>query len=147
MRILFIDDSQQQDPPRQGLGHLLAIGAVSFPEAQIAGYAADLHTIRSELDIPGNEELKWAPSKGSYLTGRWDTLRELRTRMLEAANRRDVKTMVVILDHSARYSDRTQAKAGAEILKWLYERMSMHLGDACEIGLVIADKPGGVSTR
>ncbi|HVV09301.1 hypothetical protein [Amycolatopsis sp.] len=142
-RIVFIDDSQQQDPPRQGLGHLLAVGAVGFPAEQLAGYTADLDTIREELSIPADEELKWAPSKGSYLSGRWETLRDLRTEMLHAAARRDVKTMVVILDRSARYADRTQAGAGAEILKWLYERVSMHLGDLGQLGIVIADKPGG----
>ncbi|MFJ1759128.1 DUF3800 domain-containing protein [Amycolatopsis sp. NPDC088138] len=140
---MFIDDSQQQDPPRKGLGHLLAVGAVSFPAEQLAGYASDLQTIREELGIPAEEELKWAPSKGTFLHGKWDTLRSLRAEMLEAAARRDVKSMVVILDHSARYSDYTQAEAGAEILKWLYERVSMHLGDVDDFGLVIADKPGG----
>lgn len=143
MRIVFIDDSQQQDPPRAGLGHLLAVGAVSFPERQVAGYSADLLAIRRELDIPAEEELKWAPTKGSHLRGRWDTLTALRSRMLEAAARRDVRTMTVILDRSARYNSYTQVEAGAEILKWLYERVSMHLGDVGEIGIVIADKPGG----
>ncbi|WP_103349236.1 hypothetical protein [Amycolatopsis sp. CA-128772] len=65
------------------------------------------------------------------------------SRMLKAAALRDVKSMVVLLGHSARYSSRTQAEAGAEILKWLYERVSMHLGDVGDAGIVIADKPGG----
>ncbi len=70
MRIVFIDDSQQQEPPREGLGHLLAVGAVSFPAEQVAGYATDLQAIREELGIPADEELKWAPNKGTFLNGK-----------------------------------------------------------------------------
>jgi hypothetical protein len=54
LRIVFIDDSQQSDPPRKGLGHLLAVGAVSFPAEQVAGYADDLDEIRDDgTGIPG----------------------------------------------------------------------------------------------
>lgn len=144
MRLVFIDDSQQQNPPRAGLGHLLAIGAVIVEEHQVAGYSADLAAIRAEFGIPADEEIKWAPDKGSTLRqADWDIRKAIRRRMLEAAGQRRVKTIVVILDYSVRYSGLSQAEAGGVILKWLYERISMHLGDFEDIGIIIADKPGG----
>lgn len=148
MRIVFVDDSQQQDPPRAGLERLLAVGAVSFPGNQVSGYAADLNIIRAELGIPEAEELKWAPDRGSFLKNNWSLVGPLRTKMLEAAARREARTMVVILDHGVRYTDLTVVEVGAEVLlKRLYERVTMHLGDLGDIGLIITDKPGGGSAE
>ncbi|HWM02003.1 MAG TPA: DUF3800 domain-containing protein [Actinophytocola sp.] len=148
MRLAFIDDSQQTDPPRDGLGHLLAIGAVIVPEAGVAGYAADLRSIRTELGIPDGEELKWAPAKGTFLkSADGETVSRLRTEMLLAADRHGIKSTVVILDHSRTYLGLTQVEVGVKILKWLYERISMHLTDVDDIGMIIADKPGGGTTE
>jgi hypothetical protein len=47
------------------------------------------------------------------------------------------------IDHSKRCTGRSKAEVGRVILEWLYERISMHLGDHDDIGIVIADKPGG----
>jgi hypothetical protein len=146
MRLVFIDDSQQTNPPRRGMGHLLAIGAVIVPEHQVAPFAATLAAIRTEIGIPAGEEIKWKPPKGSFLADAGgETALALRTRMLQAAIDHDIRSIVVVLDHSAAYTSRTQADAGREILKWLFERVSMLLDDYKDIGIMIADKPGGGS--
>ncbi|MGW7613477.1 hypothetical protein ACWGKW_40795 [Streptomyces sp. NPDC054766] len=36
----------------------------------------------------------------------------------------EIRSMVVILDHSAAYTGRTLAEVGQEILKWIYERIT-----------------------
>ena len=86
VRLVFIDDSQQSEPPRPGLGHLLALGAVIVRDEQIAPYATTLAAIRNELGIPPGEEIKWKPPRDSFLAkaGR-ELSTELRTRMLQAA--------------------------------------------------------------
>jgi len=144
MRVAFLDDSEQADPPRAGLGHLLAIAAVIFPQEHLAPFATDLADIAASLGIPPGEELKWNPDKGTFLRSAGGPLvKTLRRRMLEAANAHQVRTVTVILDHNAAYTSYTKAEAGKEILKWLYERVSMHLGDYNDVGIMIADKPGG----
>ena len=42
MRVAFLDDSEQANPPRAGLGHLLAIAAVIFPQERLTPFATDL---------------------------------------------------------------------------------------------------------
>jgi hypothetical protein len=144
MRLVFIDDSQQTDPPRSGLGHLRAFGAAIVPATHVAGYAADLAATRADLGIPPEEEIKWKPPRGTFLASAGRTLvTDLRKRMLEAAIAHDIRTVVVVIDHSKRYTSRSAAEVGEVILKWLYERLSMHLADHNDIGIVIADKPGG----
>ena len=148
VRLVFIDDSQQSEPPRPGLGHLLALGAVIVRDEQIAPYATTLAAIRTELGIPPGEEIKWKPPRDSFLAkaGR-ELSTELRTRMLQAAIDHEIRSIVVILDHGAAYKSLTQAAVGKELLKWLFERVAMHLNDHNDIGVMIADKPGGGSVE
>ena len=143
MRLAYVDDSEQPSPVRRGLGPLLALGAAIVAEDHIAGYASDLAAIKTDLGIPPNEEIKWKPPKNSFLAGAGGELMSaLRQRMLEAALERQIRTAVVIIDHSKWYTGRSKAEVGREILKWLYERISMHLGIHDDIGIVIADKAG-----
>ncbi|MEV6620293.1 DUF3800 domain-containing protein [Amycolatopsis sp. NPDC051106] len=148
MRLVFIDDSQQREPPRRGLGHLMAMGAVIFPEEEVATYADTLAAIRIDLGIPSQEEIKWKAPKGSFLASAGgEVAGALRARMLEAAIDHQVRSIVVVIDHSASYTQRNQAEVGREILKWLFERVSMLLDDYDDIGIMIADKPGGGSAE
>ncbi|MFD5616754.1 DUF3800 domain-containing protein [Kitasatospora sp. NPDC127060] len=148
MRLIFIDDSRQMDCPRERVGDLIALGGVSVPEKSVLPFAEDLQRIKKDLGIPADEEIKWKPAKKSFLaTAGGDLVKDLRRRMLQAAIDRDIRSMVVILDHSRAYTGCTVEEAGREILKWLYERISMHLGDHDDVGIVFADKPGGGSAQ
>lgn len=69
MRVAFLDDSEQANPPRFGLGHLLAFAAAIFPQEGLTPFARDLSDIAAELGIPPGEEIKWHPPKGSFLKG------------------------------------------------------------------------------
>lgn len=123
MQVAFLDDSEQTNPPRAGLGHLLALSTVVFPENGLAGFADDLASIRTDLGIPASEEIKWKPPKGSFLsTAGGQVVTTLRRRMLEAALARDVRTVTAIIDHRAAYTSYSKTEVGGELLKWLYER-------------------------
>jgi hypothetical protein len=144
MRVVFLDDSEQINPPRARLGHLLAFAAAIFPEESLAPFAKDLSRITAALGIPAEEEIKWNPPKGSFLRGvDGQVVKALRRSMLEAALDHQVRTVTVIIDHSARYTSNSKEEVGKEILRWIYERVSMHLQDHNDVGIVIADKPGG----
>jgi hypothetical protein len=67
MRVAFLDDSEQDRPPRTGLGHLLAFAAAIFPEASLAPFAEDVSEIADDLGIPAGEKIKWNPPRGSFL--------------------------------------------------------------------------------
>ncbi|MEH0550801.1 hypothetical protein [Streptomyces sp. B21-101] len=105
MRLIFIDDSRQRNCPRKGLGDLVALGAVSVPDKTISPFAESLQEIRNDLGIPDDEELKWKPAKGSFLaTAGGELVTQLRQRMLQAAIDHEIRSMVVIIDHSAAYT-------------------------------------------
>ncbi|MFI9291128.1 hypothetical protein [Streptomyces gardneri] len=69
MQLIFIDDSGQQSPPRERLGELASVGAVMFPEDQVAAYSRQIDALRAELGMPAGEEFKWNSSKGSFMAG------------------------------------------------------------------------------
>lgn len=144
MRMIFLDDSEQTSPPRRGLSCLRSVGVAIIPDHQVAGYSSDLVAIRAELDVPPDEEIKWKPPKGSVLASDPDRLRTLRQQMLDAAVQRNARTITVTVDHGSAYTTWKAAELGRDVLlPWLYERVSYHLDDNDDIGIVIADKPGG----
>jgi hypothetical protein len=144
MRVAFLDDSEQTSPPRAGLGHLLAFAAAIFPQESLAPFAEDLARIVASLGIPPGEELKWNPDRATFLRSAGGPLvKTLRRQILEAAASHHIRTVTVIIDHGAVYRSSTQEEVGKEVLKWLYERVTMHLDDHNDVGIMIADKPGG----
>lgn len=148
MRLVFVDDSEQTNPARRGLGPLLALGAVLVSDDEVGPYASDLAAIRSELGMPSSEEIKWKPPRGSFLAGTGGQLvSTLRRRMLEAAIQHGIKSAVVIIDHGKSYKNQSKGEVGREALKWLYERVSMHLESNRDNAIVVADKPGGGSAQ
>lgn len=146
MRLVFIDDSQQTDPPRRDLGPLVALGGVVVQDDQLSAYTAALSSIRTDLAIPSDEEIKWKPHRGSYLASAGkEVITDLRIRMLQAAIDLGIRSIVVMVDHGAAYKSWTAVEVGKELLRWLFERVTILLTKADDIGVMIADKPGGGS--
>jgi Protein of unknown function (DUF3800) len=142
--LVFLDESEQLDPSSGGLGPLLAVGCVLIPEDAVAAYAADLTAIRAQLNIPPADELKWKPAKGSFLeSAGGEVVGTLRRRMLRAAIERDVRSVVVVWDHSRVWQTKEKDEVYRELLKYLYERIEKCLRRHNAVGVVIADKPSG----
>ncbi|MFF2571171.1 DUF3800 domain-containing protein [Streptomyces sp. NPDC058084] len=142
MQLIFIDDSGQQSPPRERLGELASVGAVMFPEDQVAAYSRAIDELRTEIGMPAGEEFKWNSSKGSFMRqAGGEVVKSTRRRMLEIAADCGVRTAVVIWDRGQIGWEKE--KVAREILSYLYERIEMHLESREERGVVIADIPGG----
>ena len=112
------------------------------PEEAIAPYATDLTAIRARLGIPDGEEIKWKPSKGTFLAGAGGALvGQLQREMLEAAASLGIKSAVVIWDRGRVPWEKQDA--AREILGYLYERIRWHLSRHDRYGIIVADEPGG----
>ncbi|WP_314171503.1 DUF3800 domain-containing protein [Streptomyces winkii] len=142
MQLVFIDDSGQRNPRRKGLGELVSIGAVMFPEEKVAGYTEKIAELRAAVGMPEDQEFKWSCPKGSFLARSGEaTRKQLRRRMLEIAAECEVRTAVVIWDRSKLAWDRSIV--ANKVLTYLYERIEKHLKTMGQRGVVIADMPGG----
>lgn len=148
MRLVFVDDSEETDCQRQNIGPLVGVGAVVFPEEGIARYRDSIRQLRIELGVPPDTELKWSPDDGSWLkTPAGNEVRtDLRIRMLQLAAECDVTSVAVIWDRNRR--DWVLEDTRSEVLQYLYDKVSGCLRSlpGREIGIVIADEPGGGRT-
>lgn len=52
LKLIMVDDSEQPKPTRARLGHLVAVGAVVFPEEGLATYRDGIRVLCAELGIP-----------------------------------------------------------------------------------------------
>jgi Protein of unknown function (DUF3800) len=142
VRLVFLDDSGQSTPRRQGLGPLVGMGGVIVPETALVSCADGMQQIAASLGVPSSEELKWSPAQDSFLANAGAALRPALYRgLLELAIDLQARSVVVVWDRGR--VDWPQEKVQVEILKWLYERISMSLANQTDIGVVIADEPGG----
>lgn len=146
MHIFFADDSEQRSPIRNGLEHLVGYGGALFPEHTLDPYAKFLETLRETLGLPAATEFKWSPGKDSPLFRKNEVQRRAREEMLDAAIDMGIRSVVVITD-IVRIPAWTKTDAEREMLKYLYERISGALKDVDDIGMIIADEPGGGGER
>lgn len=144
MKFVFLDDSVQKNPPRQGLGDLVALGGVIVPEEHVTGYADDLLDIKQRLGIPAADEIKWKPAKNTVLASAGgQVVTKFRESMLEAAIAREITSVVLVLDHGRVFKDLTVVEVGQKLLEWTYDKVAFGLGG--QQAVMIADKPGGGS--
>jgi len=143
MQFVFVDDSEERTPRRLGLGHLVGVGAVVFPERSLVGYTDGMRALRDELGVPRNIELKWSPPDGHWLkTPEGNAIRtSLRRRMLTLAGELGAHSLTVIWDrgHLAWSIPDTRRT----VLTYLYDKVSLCLATMDDHGVVIADEPGG----
>src|SRR6266540_3071038 len=59
VRIAFLDDSARPEPIRDGLGRLVALGAVAVDEAALDPWAEEFRGLRRRLKVPKGTEVKW----------------------------------------------------------------------------------------
>ena len=143
MWFLFADDSEEKSPRRPGLGHLVGVGAVLFPEESLIAYTVGIRSLRTELGVPSSVELKWSPPDGNWLkTPEGNTIRTaLRTRMLDLASDLGARSLAVVWDRGK--VSWPVADVRQQVLKYLYDQASLCLRIMDGQAVVIADEPGG----
>src|SRR5262249_13655065 len=144
---VFADDSEEKHPRRLGLGHLVGVGAVLFPEGSLIAYTEGIRQLRNELGVPPGIELKWSPPHGSWLkSAEGNAIRTpLRKRMLMLAKDLDARSLTVVWDRGQ--VEWAVPDTRREVLKYLYDKVSLCLTTLEAHGVVIADEPGGGSAE
>ena len=145
MRIAYVDDTKQQGK-REGMGQLVALGAVIFDEEHIQPFAQAFRAAYDAIGVPHGVELKWSPPSGKNWfkeTGNIALQTPLREAVLNAAKDHEAKVIVVVWD-----LDGGVATAGGDgpeesVIKFMFERISMQIENSKQRGLIVFDKPGG----
>lgn len=145
MRIAYVDDTKQQGK-REGMGQLVALGAVIFDEEHVQPFAQAFRAAYDSLGIPHDVELKWSYPQGNNWfrkTGNTALQTPLREAVLKAAAEHEAKVIAVVWD-----LDGGVATAGGEgpedaVVTFMFERISMQIENSKQRGIIVFDKPGG----
>jgi hypothetical protein len=142
MEVFFADDSTQKGA-RKGMGNVIGLGGILVGEGSLRALSDAVDGVANEFGIPRGEELKWSPRKGSWI---YENLhdgdrRECYARVLQAASAHGVCAIVMCWDTGRTW---LQGKdAFKRCVKYLFERMTMHLEEKNSHAILIADRPGG----
>lgn len=144
MHIAYVDDSAQRGR-RRGQGKLVGLGAAVLAESRIKSFADDFYSCFSQFEVPHEVELKWSPdSKNDWFraNGKTNILQPLREAILDAAIANDVTALVSAWDNGAQ---KTMYGYDPEywVVRFMYERIEMHLSTLKQRGVIVFDKPGG----
>jgi Protein of unknown function (DUF3800) len=142
MEVFFADDSTQNGA-RKGMGRVIGLGGILVEEGALRTLSEAVDAIALEFRIPAGEELKWSPRPGSWIHGNLHGERRTQcyAQVLQAASAHNVRAIVACWD-----TGRTSFKgrdAFRENVKYLFERVTMHLEERDSHAIFIADRPGG----
>lgn len=142
MHFFFGDDSKQRGA-RKGMGDVVAFGGIFFAHEYLLPFKATFEEILTEAGVPRNEEIKWSPDRVSWIYREFKGLARERCylNLLKAAQDCGGRVIVVACE---------PARAGLKLewgvercLEYCLERISLHLKDTGNQGIVITDRPGG----
>ena len=142
MEVFFADDSTQNGA-RKGMGKVIGVGGILVEERVLRGLSHSVDEIASKFGIPRGEELKWSPRRGSWI---YENLHgehraQCYTQVLQAASAHNVRAIVACWDTGRTW--RKGKEAFRENVKYLFERVTMHLEERDSHAIFIADRPGG----
>jgi hypothetical protein len=142
VEIFFADDSVQRGF-RKGQGKLVGFGGIFVEESELRGLNDDVEDLARQYGIPPGVELKWSPPRNSWIyTNLGDPDRPACYRqMIDAAGARRVKALVAVVDLGR--VGWTEQQALRECIKYVWERIEMHLSRPPRMGLIVADRPSG----
>jgi hypothetical protein len=143
--VCFVDDSNQRTPWRQGMGPLVAAGAVIVPGDQVKELEAALGALCATAGFPQGEEFKWHPAKGSWMQkGLVEGAREqfcLNVVALLAGA--GAKAVIVVEDEDRNPAIFESESAADDVTALLLERINSELNGRRVDGIIVVDRPGG----
>ncbi|WP_125609723.1 DUF3800 domain-containing protein [Specibacter cremeus] len=145
MHIAYVDDTKQKGL-RVGMGELVALAAVIFPEDQVKPFADAFYACYDEFEVPHDVELKWsyAQNKNWFReTNSTDKQTPLREAVLQAACEHDAQAIVVAWDLAGGVATAGRERPEDAVITFMFERISMQLENGGHRGLIVFDKPGG----
>lgn len=142
MNILFLDESIQNGA-REGMGQLVGVGVLILEENMLQPLQEEVDTICEKFRVPSGCELKWSPPRKNWIYTNLveDDRQECYKRVLNTASDRGARIVAVVFD-----TGRTSLKGLAALrqaLDYAFERATMHLEDEGQLGIIVADRPGG----
>ncbi|MCG7964347.1 MAG: hypothetical protein N0E54_16715, partial [Candidatus Thiodiazotropha taylori] len=99
MDVFFADDSKQKGV-RDGMGKIVSVGGLFLDESKLRPISDAVDEIAKAFGIPDGEEIKWSPSKESWIYSnlQGEDSKECYTQILQAALSFEARAIVIAWD-------------------------------------------------
>ena len=146
MYSLYVDDSSQDHPSREGLGPIFTLGGVLVPHEVESDLDSQLNDLCCNFGFPEHEEFKWSPGRKHWMRDHLlgsDRDAFLR-RVLLLATMHGVKAIVVAEDCTGNYlRANCQSSPQDDAADLLLERADLYSRQNNRSCKVIIDNPSG----
>lgn len=143
MKILFLDDTKQKAPSRQGMGKLVGVGGVLIDADSLRQLDSDLGQVMYEAGFPDGEVFKWSPRRKDWMFN--DLVGESRTQFVEAVLQKCVDSgarfVVSVVEEGKKFATKGVDNHETDALNLALERFDTSLFE--ENGMVFVAKPSG----
>lgn len=141
MYSVFVDDAQQNNPTRPGLGSLVATGGVVVPDDAVAILEKQIEATCNSYGFSTSDEIKWSPKKKHRRHRDFANRTECYIKILSLAKQSEVKALVIISD--TKYQPVVNYLPDHQFATFtaLLERIN----NLDSSSIVISDQPGGGS--
>lgn len=144
MDFFFADDSRQNNPTRNGMGPIVAIGGIHIPDGAVLEIREAIDQLCDEFGFPIGEEFKWSPGRELWMR---DNLvgterEEFFIRVLDIVEKNEAKAIVVLEDRDSNTATGASS-AEVDVSRMLIERVNNRLRRVGSYGVVIVDRPTG----
>lgn len=145
MQLVFVDDSKQLSPTRNGMGPLVAVGAVMV-EADVARSAERaLGALCEASGFPADEEFKWSPARDHWMHSSLvdEDRQEFFLRVIDVLAMHGAVAHLALEDISKARATGADVSPEDDVIALLLERLALRLRQAATTGFLVADRPGG----
>ena len=145
MQFIFVDDSKQATPRRDGMGPLSALGGLFVHHDELAGLERKIEALCRSAGFPGRaDEFKWSPRRSDWMYSNLkDHDREtFFGSVVDALAAADVAVNLCVVDDS-RGAANWGCTPEEDVTRLYIERANNRLKMRREHGVMIADRPGG----
>jgi hypothetical protein len=148
MDLFFLDDAQQNNPSRPGMGRLVAVGGIYVPEQSVQELEMGIEALCVEYGFPAGEIFKWSPGRELWMYQ--NLIDKRRQEFFISALRlaKDKGAIATVIIEDTKYAKATNASSHeADLVTLFLERAHLQLTARECNGIVIVSQPGGDRKR
>jgi len=144
MDFVFADDSRQEQPTREGMGPLVAVGGICLPGEAISKLEGRIEALCADYGFPAGEEFNWSPGQHLWMHSNLneEKRRQFFIQVLKLTQDSAATAIAVIEDGSCPLAtDATGPEL--DVARLFLDRVQKLLGRRKSDGIVIVPRPPG----
>lgn len=143
MDLFAIDDSRQDNPSRDGMHPLVAVGGIYVPGDAVRSLERALDAWCAEFEFPAGEEFKWSPSRGTWQRTNLRDERRERFHLGALALARDAGAVAIVMMTDTKTSPLSPTTSHEESATMMFLERAQESLAAGRHAIIVFDRPGG----